>query len=108
MFCLFIHNKCRELSFSHFNVAETLSQNDHLITFLFTLLSDSKTFDGAIGLLEEILGAREDTYDLSLVPNFNSLVRGMSKSQLGIFCRVLAMVVFEPDDRNSDEISMYF
>lgn len=41
------------------------------------------------------------------MPNFNALVRGMSKEQLGIFCRVLAMVVFEPDDRNSDEIGMH-
>jgi hypothetical protein len=57
-------------------------------------------------LMNEI-GAKEETFDLSLIPGFNALVRGMTDSQLGIFCRVLAMVVFEPDDRNGDEIGTF-
>jgi hypothetical protein len=88
-------------------VGEWLGANDRFIVFLFSLLADAKTFDAAIGLIEEVLGAKEDTFDLSRVPNFNALVRGMSKGQLGVFCRVLAMVVFEPDDRNGDEIGMF-
>lgn len=98
----------RELCFTHPNVGEWLSEDDRLITFLFSLLADARTFDAAIGLLEEVLGAKEETFDLARVPGFNALVRGMSDSQLGIFCRVLAMVVFEPDDRGGDEIGMIF
>lgn len=94
----------RELCFTHPQVGEWLGANDTFIVFLFSLLGEAKTFDAAIGLLEEVLGAKTDTFDLSLVPEFNALVRGMSKGQLGIFCRVLAMVVFEPDDRNGDEV----
>ncbi len=85
-------------------MGEWLASKDQFIVFLFSLLTDSSTFDIAVSLLEEILGAKEDTFDLSLVPGFHALVQSMSETHLGIFCRVLAMVVFESDDRNGDEI----
>ncbi|CAI5962694.1 unnamed protein product [Closterium sp. NIES-65] len=53
----------------------------------------------AVALAEEILAVGEETLNLGSVPNFARLVRGLSARQLSFFCRVLAMVVFEPEDR---------
>ncbi len=51
----------------------------------------------AVGLAEEVLAVREDTLRVQDIPNFTSLVHKFSSQQLASFCRVLAMVVFEPE-----------
>lgn len=51
----------------------------------------------AVGLAEEVLAVRDDTLRVQDVPNFASLVHKFSSHQLASFCRVLAMVVFEPE-----------
>lgn len=50
-----------------------------------------------MGLAEEILASSEQTLDLREVPNFARLVKGLSQRQLAYFCRVLAMLVMEPE-----------
>lgn len=77
--------------------SETLSLNEDLIIHLFHLMGNPLTFDTAVTLCEEILLVREETMRLEKVPKFEELVRGFSSRQLAFFCRVLAMVVFEPD-----------
>jgi hypothetical protein len=103
-------NQCmiilRELCFSNVQVAEWLASDESLIILLFSLLGDRRTFDAAINLIEEILCVKEETFNLTSIPNFTRLMRSLSKSQLGIFCRAIAMVIFEPDDKNSDEIGI--
>jgi Trpc4-associated protein len=51
----------------------------------------------AVVLAEEVLAVREDTLRVQEIPNFTSLVHKFSSRQLASFCRVLAMVVFEPE-----------
>ena len=51
----------------------------------------------AVALAEEILAVREETLNVQDVPDFSKLVCSLSARQLAYFCRVLAMVVFEPE-----------
>eukprot|EP00850_Spirogloea_muscicola_P011111 SM000068S20543 [mRNA] locus=s68:73193:78835:- [translate_table: standard] len=60
----------------------------------------------AVWLAEEILGNCEETLDLRAIPNFTRLVTGFTSRQLAFFCRVLAMVVFEPEDRSPDVVAL--
>jgi hypothetical protein len=98
------------------------------LPFLFTLLSHDSCFDGAAALIEEILSLQshsspqpapeEDdvaenlpgyqptvrvshptTFFLGNVPDLYKLWSGFSCRQLAHFCRVLALLVFEPEDR---------
>ncbi|CAI5469549.1 unnamed protein product [Closterium sp. Yama58-4] len=89
----------REMCFASACFSEGLSVQRHFLIRLFALMENKITFDYAVALAEEILAVGEETLDLGSVPNFARLVRGLSARQLSFFCRVLAMVVFEPEDR---------
>jgi hypothetical protein len=43
---------------------------------------------------------RPSVLDLRRIPNFQPLVAGFSPLQLSVFCRVLALLVFEPEDHD--------
>ncbi|RLN57326.1 hypothetical protein BBJ28_00005083, partial [Nothophytophthora sp. Chile5] len=92
----------RELCYFSTNLAMQLCDKDGLIVYLFQLMGDIKFFDNASGLVEEILAVREESFDLSRIrtlPNFHAIIQSLSSRQLAFFCRVLALVVFEPEDR---------
>ncbi|CAI5715250.1 unnamed protein product [Peronospora effusa] len=89
----------RELCYFSAKLAIQLCDKDGLIVFLFQLMGDVKFFDNASGLVEEILAVREESFDLSRVPSFHAIMQSLSSRQLAFFCRVLALVVFEPEDR---------
>lgn len=93
-----------------------LDDNGDFLPFLFTLLSHDSCFDSAAALIEEILSfmsqtthAASDlpggrisntaTFYLGNVPDLFSLWRGFNCRQLAHFCRILALLVFEPEDR---------
>jgi Trpc4-associated protein len=69
-------------------------------------MRNQSTFDEAVGLTEEVLAFRGEIFNLSLVPDFEGLVNCFSKRQMAYFCRVLALVVFEPEDRPSEELKI--
>jgi Trpc4-associated protein len=62
---------------------------------LFSLLKHKEHFNSASQLLEEILPERAYVLDLSLVPDFNQLVASLDLNKLAVFCRVLALIVFD-------------
>ncbi len=66
---------------------------------LFRAMASTRVFDSVVGLLEEVLALRAETFDLSTVPNLEELVVTLSTRRLAYFCRVLAMVVFEPEPK---------
>jgi hypothetical protein len=70
------------------------------MVFFFTMLQHQPLFDNTMNLLEEILATREDTFQLSLIPDFYGLIGKFSARHLAHFCRVLSLVVFEPEDRH--------
>lgn len=99
--------------------------NGDFLPFLFTLLSHDSCFDGAASLIEEMLSfmsqtqqqppedaatdatpshpaartVAPSTFYLGNVPNLYKLWRGFNCRQLAHFCRILALLVFEPEDR---------
>ncbi|OQS00586.1 hypothetical protein THRCLA_05916, partial [Thraustotheca clavata] len=92
-------NFLRELCFVAPSIADRLGRDDHLTIVLFQLMGNGLFFEHAAGLAEEILSTRVDSFDLSLVPNFQDIVQSFSTRQLAFFCRILALIVFEPEDR---------
>lgn len=64
---------------------------------LFFSFSWSCVLYAAVGLAEEMLAVAEETLSLKDVHNFQKLVKSLTSRQLAFFCRVLAMVVFEPE-----------
>ncbi|KAJ0404050.1 hypothetical protein P43SY_004305 [Pythium insidiosum] len=103
--CLLRVGILRELCYFSIDLARDLSDKDGLIVYLFQLMHENKFFDNAAGLVEDILAVREDSFDLSRVPRFNDIVQSFSSRQLAFFTRVLALVVFEPEDRRLLETS---
>ena len=63
------------------------------------MLTHTCVFDHVMNILEEVLAFREDTFNLGLIPHFYSMVETFSSRQLAQFCRVLSLLVFEPEDR---------
>ncbi|DAZ98961.1 TPA: hypothetical protein N0F65_000493 [Lagenidium giganteum] len=89
----------RELCYFSLNLAKQLCDKDGLIVYLFQLMEETKFFDNAAGLVEEILAVREESFDLSTIPRLHTIMQSFSSRQLAFFCRVLALVIFEPEDR---------
>jgi hypothetical protein len=90
----------REVSYAVQSVSQRWFKTEQMV-FLFSLLSQQPVFDNTMNLLEEILAVREDTFLLMNVPNFYSLVGKFSARQLAHFCRLLSLVIFEPEDRQA-------
>ena len=107
---------------------EVLDGGD-FVPFLFTLLAHDCCFDGAAVLIEEILNSQSNslqspstaeenvvdeisgmelsrqyivpssTFFLGNVPDLYELLGGFNCRQLAQFCRLLALLIFEPEDR---------
>eukprot|EP00934_Nitzschia_sp_Nitz4_P008770 Nitzschia sp. Nitz4//scaffold166_size90379//57971//62599//NITZ4_005064-RA/size90379-processed-gene-0.62-mRNA-1//-1//CDS//3329538217//8760//frame0 len=104
---------------------EIIFDDGEFVPFLFTLLSHDSCFDGAAALIEEILSIQSHspvqmandndldrsgyqavvrvspptTFFLGNVPDLYRLWTGFNCRQLAHFCRILALLVFEPEDR---------
>lgn len=96
----------RDLCYATPVLSEHLCSQRSFIVFLFSLMRNQSTFDEAVGLTEEVLAFRGEIFNLSSVPDFEGLVNSFSKRQMAFFCRVLALVVFEPEDRPSEELKI--
>jgi Trpc4-associated protein len=94
----------RELCFTVPSLAEHIFSSEHIALF-FSFLSHKSMFENALNILEEILAVKTETFDLYKVPNLYSLLNDLSIRQLAHFCRVLALVLFEPEDRQMIECS---
>jgi hypothetical protein len=88
----------REVCFAVPHLADSVFSDQHL-AFLFTLLHHEYVFENTMNLLEEVLAVRQETFCLSQVPGLYSLLDGFSARRLAHFCRVLALLLFEPEDR---------
>ncbi|XP_024395590.1 uncharacterized protein [Physcomitrium patens] len=103
---LYIRNEClsilRELCLTVHSFIEYLAADDVFVVKLFDMMRLHNTFDNAVNLAEEVLAIRQDTWPVQGVPNLTSLVSNFSSRQLASFCRVLAMVVFEPEEQSSE------
>lgn len=73
--------------------------NTEQMVFFFTMLCHQSLFDNTMNMLEEVLAAREDTFMLASIPDFYMLLNRFTSRQLAHFCRILSLVLFEPEDR---------
>ncbi|EME31275.1 TRPChannel associate protein [Galdieria sulphuraria] len=78
-------------------VVERLSLRKDLLIYLFTLTSNKdRTSIYAVGILDELLAVRRETFPLVEVPHLYSLLCDLSPAELAYVSRVLALLVFEP------------
>uniref|UniRef100_A0A674B1A9 Transient receptor potential cation channel, subfamily C, member 4 associated protein b n=1 Tax=Salmo trutta TaxID=8032 RepID=A0A674B1A9_SALTR len=92
--------------FHHFQmegVTKSLASRDDFVMFLFTLMSNKKTFLQTATLIEDILGVRKEMIQLEGIPNLPSLVQSFNQQQLANFCRILSVTITEPDLGNDDK-----
>lgn len=88
--CLdFIHNICLVVD----GVAVNLAKRNELISHLFTLLEQKKTFSRALVVLEDLFGSRKEIINLDRIVNMRKLINILDQKQLGNFCRVLSFTL---------------
>ena len=88
----------REVAYVIPTLQDRIFNTDQMV-FFFTMLCHQSVFDNTMNLLEEMLAAREDTFQLSAIPDFYNLMGMFTSRQLAHFCRILSLVLFEPEDR---------
>lgn len=98
----------REIIFALPDVVVKVTERNFL-PFLFTLLAHDDCFDGAAALIEEVLSiqsqnlsgsvAPSSTFFLGEIPDLYNLWASFTCRQLAHFCRIMALLVFEPEDR---------
>jgi hypothetical protein len=88
----------REVTYAIPTLSDQIFDSQHIV-FFFTLLHHHSVFENAMNLLEEVLSSRLETFNLSLIPRIYSLISNFSVRQFAHFCRVLSLVIFEPEDR---------
>lgn len=85
----------RELCYAEPQLSNTIPEE--FIAFVFSLLREPSLLDMAVALLEEVLAVRAKTFNLCLVPDLGPTLLGLHMPALADACRVLALVVFEPE-----------
>ncbi|XP_006639582.1 short transient receptor potential channel 4-associated protein [Lepisosteus oculatus] len=84
-------------------VTKTLAARSDFVLFLFSLMTNKKTFLQTATLIEDILGVKKEIIQLEDIPNLPSLVQSFDQQQLANFCRILSVTISEPDIGNDDK-----
>ncbi|XP_019734915.1 transient receptor potential cation channel, subfamily C, member 4 associated protein a [Hippocampus comes] len=84
-------------------VTRSLAARDDFVLFLFTLMTNKKTFLQTATLIEDILGVKKEMIHLESIPNLSGLVQSFDQQQLANFCRILSVTISEPDSGNDDK-----
>uniref|UniRef100_A0A8C7YAC8 Transient receptor potential cation channel, subfamily C, member 4 associated protein a n=1 Tax=Oryzias sinensis TaxID=183150 RepID=A0A8C7YAC8_9TELE len=84
-------------------VTKNLAARDDFVLFLFTLMTNKKTFLQTATLIEDILGVKKEMIPLEGIPNLSGLVQSFDQQQLANFCRILSVTISEPDAGNDDK-----
>ncbi|MGH0145046.1 UNVERIFIED_CONTAM: hypothetical protein FKN15_014505 [Acipenser sinensis] len=84
-------------------VTKSLAARSDFVLFLFTLMTNKKTFLQTATLIEDILGVKKEMIQLDDIPNLSSLVQSFDQQQLANFCRILSVTISELDVGNDDK-----
>ncbi|XP_065097343.1 transient receptor potential cation channel, subfamily C, member 4 associated protein a [Paramisgurnus dabryanus] len=84
-------------------VTKRLAARDDFVLFLFTLMTNKKTFLQTATLIEDILGVKKEMIQLEWIPDLSGLVQSFDQQQLANFCRILSVTISEPDVGNDDK-----
>ncbi|XP_068120605.1 short transient receptor potential channel 4-associated protein isoform X2 [Hyperolius riggenbachi] len=86
-------------------VTKRLAERNDFVLFLFTLMTNKKTFLQTATLIEDILGVKK-MIQLDDIPNLASLVSSFDQQQLANFCRILSVTISELDTGNDDKYTL--
>ncbi|MFT7802813.1 short transient receptor potential channel 4-associated protein-like [Arapaima gigas] len=84
-------------------VTKSLAGRSDFVLFLFTLMTNKKTFLQTATLIEDILGVKKEIINLEAIPNLAGLVQSFDQQQLANFCRILSVTISEPDLGHDDK-----
>ncbi|KAL7985473.1 hypothetical protein Chor_004043 [Crotalus horridus] len=84
-------------------VTKRLAERNDFVLFLFTLMTNKKTFLQTATLIEDILGVKKEMIQLEDIPNLANLVSSFDQQQLANFCRILAVTISELDTGSDDK-----
>ncbi|CAB1353523.1 unnamed protein product [Coregonus sp. 'balchen'] len=84
-------------------VTKSLAAREYFVLFLFTLMTNKKTFLQTATLIEDILGVKKAMIQLEGIANLSGLVQSFDQQQLANFCRILSITVSEPDMGNDEK-----
>ncbi|XP_029466793.1 short transient receptor potential channel 4-associated protein isoform X2 [Rhinatrema bivittatum] len=84
-------------------VTKRLAERNDFVMFLFTLMTNKKTFLQTATLIEDILGVKKEMIQLEDITNLGSLVSNFDQQQLANFCRILSVTISELDTGSDDK-----
>ncbi|XP_023654518.1 short transient receptor potential channel 4-associated protein isoform X2 [Paramormyrops kingsleyae] len=84
-------------------VTKSLASRNDFVLYLFTLMTNKKTFLQTATLIEDILGVKKEMIQLEDIADLPSLVQSFDQQQLANFCRILSITISEPDLGNDDK-----
>ncbi|XP_075428598.1 short transient receptor potential channel 4-associated protein isoform X2 [Ascaphus truei] len=84
-------------------VTKRLAERSDFVLFLFTLMTNKKTFLQTATLIEDILGVKKEMIQLEDIPNLGNLVSSFDQQQLANFCRILSVTISELDSGSDDK-----
>ncbi|KAM3922550.1 LOW QUALITY PROTEIN: short transient receptor potential channel 4-associated protein [Leptodactylus fuscus] len=87
-------------------VTKRLAERNDFVLFLFTLMTNKKTFLQTATLIEDILGVKKEMIHLEDIPNLASLVSSFDQQQLANFCRILSVTISELETGNDDKYTL--
>ena len=101
--CVEIMACIRELSFSVHYVNRDLGMRDDLLRIVFNFMKSSETFDHAVQLAEELIVGRGRIMIASTeIPEIPDHISRMAPSRLALFCRIISLLVYEPEEKKQD------
>ena len=93
----------KELSFNVACLNRGLGQRSDVLRMAVDFMKNQKTFDGAVGLVEELIVGRDEVVLIPrVVPQLGEVLTMMSPRQLSLVCRVLALLVYENEEKKQE------
>lgn len=78
-------------------VVTLLMEQEDILSYMFTLLAQKKTFINACQLIEDMLQSKKILLDLNKINNIRALIGYLKDEQLANFCRILAVAISDLD-----------
>ncbi|XP_055950667.1 short transient receptor potential channel 4-associated protein-like isoform X2 [Argiope bruennichi] len=88
-----LHNICVEFE----EQAQHCAENENFLKSLFSYMQYDQTCFPACRVLECLMLARKNVFDLSTVENLQDIITGLDDAHLGNFCKILAITLSELD-----------
>ncbi|KAA8491193.1 Short transient receptor potential channel 4-associated protein [Porphyridium purpureum] len=89
-------------------ISPRLGLQPDAVDVLFYFVTQRDSFEPAVLLIEDLLAMRDDTFELATIWGIEELILTLSPYELALFCRVLTLTLFEPEERQGgDSLRIY-